>query len=637
MPKRIGLRILPTSIIISLFFVNPTSAQEQDKVWFKAFGHTPNSISPELYHQLETAKQATERWRLLFSIGKQHVTQGNTDSILHYASVLAQETVDAHDETNTARTYEIMAQWLYGEGNLKNGLLDEALVSYIKGLNKAEAYQDDGFVYNLKIGLAKVYFHKGEIEKASEILLPLQNQLKEGELLSYTNYYLGNIAATKANFEKAKPLFTLVSKNEHHTKLSLAAKLMLANIYGEEKNTNKAYSDFESVMQKALVERYYDIYTEAVTSYGRLMNNNGNHETAELILSIAYTNSIQWNNLELQKKIIQQLVYTYQQKEDFENAYNLMTQYLSVNNQILQKQNTRDLKELEVKYETLQKENQIYQLKEEQVAKQNELKRQKTIKMAILYGFLILLIPIVALLVVYYQKLQTQSQLTQRQQELNEQKLKTLEQEQQLQLAEASLEAQTEERSRIAKQLHDSIGGNLAGIKLQLSNLVSTSRNNSELLKQVNDTYELVRDISHDLTPKKFINSDYVNLIRVYLDNIAKNSSLTISFSAHPNAKINSLPEKLKVEVYQIIQELTTNVLKHAKATSLEVHLNLHQNELQLLFEDDGVGFDTEKHKTGIGLKNLNLRLQNLEASMLLDSALNRGTAITINIPLNAN
>ena len=160
MPKRIGLRFLLCNALIGLFFANMTIAQDQDKVWFKAFGHTPNSISPELYHQLETATQAAERWRLLFAIGKQHVTQGNTDSILHYASILAKETVDAHDETNTARTYEIMAQWLYGEGNLKNGLLDEALVSYIKGLNKSETYKDNSFVYNLKIGLAKVYYHK---------------------------------------------------------------------------------------------------------------------------------------------------------------------------------------------------------------------------------------------------------------------------------------------------------------------------------------------------------------------------------------------------------------------------------------------------------------------------------------------
>ena len=127
------------------------------------------------------------------------------------------------------------------------------------------------------------------------------------------------------------------------------------------------------------------------------------------------------------------------------------------------------VKELEIKYNTLERENQIYQLKEVQQAKENEISRQKTIKMAFLYGFLALLIPIIALLYLYYQKLQTQSALNEKQEQLNAQKITSLLSQQELDLVQTSFDAQQQERARIAKQLHDSIGGNLAGIKLQIS------------------------------------------------------------------------------------------------------------------------------------------------------------------------
>ncbi len=311
-----------------------------------------------------------------------------------------------------------------------------------------------------------------------------------------------------------------------------------------------------------------------------------------------------------------------------------MTQHQAISNQIIEQQNSKAIKEIEIKYQTLQKENEIYELKEVQRTKQSELEQQKTIKKAFLYGFLVLLIPIIALLYVYYQKLQTQSQLNKQQEELNSQKIAALLNSQELELARTSLDAQQEERHRIAKQLHDSIGSNLAGIKLQLANLKSSSNFQKEVMNQVNETYELVRDISHDLVPKKFNQNTFTFLLEKYIGQLQKNSTIEITFSAHPKEKINRLPERLKVELYQITQELFTNTLKHADASAVEIHLNIHDEMFQLIFEDDGNGFDSEKFRKGIGLQNIESRLQQLEATLMLDSAPTRGTVITIEIPL---
>ena len=80
---------------------------------------------------------------------------------------------------------------------------------------------------------------------------------------------------------------------------------------------------------------------------------------------------------------------------------------------------------------------------------------------------------------------------------------------------------------------------------------------------------------------------------------------------------------------------MLTNTLKHAKAKNVEIHVNIHNKTLQMLFEDNGVGFDKEKMRTGIGLQNIKSRLEALQGNINIDSTINRGTAVTIEIPIN--
>ena len=196
------------------------------------------------------------------------------------------------------------------------------------------------------------------------------------------------------------------------------------------------------------------------------------------------------------------------------------------------------------------------------------------------------------------------------------------------------MNAQQEERRKIAKQLHDSIGSNLAGIKLQLANFPGNDKNPNHILTQIDETYQQVRDLSHDLIPKKFKQDAFSSLIREYLKTIAEASKIEFEFSVFPKQAVDTLEEALKIEIYTIIQELLTNTLKHACARRVELHLHLDGKLLQLLFEDDGVGFDTMKTTKGIGLTNIKDRLTALKGKLRIDSVLNRGTAITIEIPI---
>ncbi|NJB38025.1 ATP-binding protein [Croceivirga sp. JEA036] len=633
MQNRINLFFL---IQVLLICILQNSLLAQGQINFTAFGHQPKTVPDSLFVALSASTDVDKTAQLFTQIAKLHLQHGNSDSVLYYAKKLDTLSLGSLKKTSKNNTFKQQSLLLLGNGNLQKGFFDDAMAAFFHGLNLTNKQKNYDLRHELELGLGKSYFKKDSIGKAVAMFTQLCDTSESPQILAEANYYLGNIQLQQDNRQKAKNYYVKAQEliNDQNSKVYLAATLTLGNIHALNQEVNLAYLNFEQVMQKSIAQRYYDLYTQAILRYGQLSREQENYEVAEMVLSMGYANSLQWNNLEMQKDIIQGLIATYKAKGDFENAYALMTQFVRLNKELAQQQNKETIKELQVQYETVQKENEILALKETQLQKENELDRQRTIKKAVLYGFLAVLVPIIGLLVVYYQKLQTQSKLNEQQEELSQQRMKTLMNKQELALAKAGLNAQHHERSRIAKQLHDSIGGNLAGIKLQLSSPNMDKEVQKEVALQVNETYELVREISHDLTPKKFIQDDFSALLKDYLKRIDQNATVEISFSAHPKERINLISEKIKVELYQITQELVTNTLKHAKAKHIDLHINILDDVLQLLFEDDGFGFNLQNTSQGIGLKNIKQRLHYLQGTMVIDSALNRGTAITIEIPV---
>ena len=126
-------------------------------------------------------------------------------------------------------------------------------------------------------------------------------------------------------------------------------------------------------------------------------------------------------------------------------------------------------------------------------------------------------------------------------------------------------------------------------------------------------------------------------MIRTYISTISTTGELAVSFHPHPEKEINQIDEKPQMEVYKIIQELMTNTLKHAEAKNVDIHLSLIEGELSLLFEDNGNGFDTLQITRGIGWENMQNRVTELQGQMNIDSAIGRGTVVSIQIPLKTS
>ncbi len=194
-------------------------------------------------------------------------------------------------------------------------------------------------------------------------------------------------------------------------------------------------------------------------------------------------------------------------------------------------------------------------------------------------------------------------------------------------LMETSLEAQERERTRIAADLHDSLIGKLTVIKLK-SQVGSPI---AEIENALGESIAEARRISHDLTPPLL---EFSRMEELLEDMLAPwKAKLQIEFYTDIRSAAHLEPA-IKIQLLRILQELVTNIMKHAGAKQVKVHFRHTENCIALLVQDDGKGFDTSQLKKGLGLGSLELRMQYLNATHRVTSAPGEGTTTLVIAPL---
>lgn len=187
-------------------------------------------------------------------------------------------------------------------------------------------------------------------------------------------------------------------------------------------------------------------------------------------------------------------------------------------------------------------------------------------------------------------------------------------------LLETSIFAQEKERIRIAADLHDSLIGKLTSIRLQ-HQLNYDSGTTDHLL---GETIAEARRISHDLSPPLIEYKTLSELVEEILLPWKKNFALFLKDDVRTD---EVLSVDVKIQFTRILQELITNISKHAGADQLQVHLRHTQKWLMLSIKDNGCGFDPEKIKKGLGFYNIELRMQHLEGHYHITSVNKKGSS----------
>ncbi len=201
-----------------------------------------------------------------------------------------------------------------------------------------------------------------------------------------------------------------------------------------------------------------------------------------------------------------------------------------------------------------------------------------------------------------------------------------------------TLQTQEHERMEIGMELHDNITQLLASAKMMLDTAIrETSRKDEHLEKARADVFTAIheaRKLSHSLVVPGLENESLTDAIIRLLEGIKMDNRILVQLKMVAQKKLNGLDPSIRLAVYRILQEQVNNILKHAAASQVLVELRYVADSLQLLIQDDGVGFDPNKSKHGIGLTNINRRVRHLGGDCRLHSVPGEGCQLKILIPL---
>ena len=208
----------------------------------------------------------------------------------------------------------------------------------------------------------------------------------------------------------------------------------------------------------------------------------------------------------------------------------------------------------------------------------------------------------------------------QQRQKRKNQEILTLKKEQQIKSLEALIRGEEKERSRIAKDLHDGVNGDLSAIKHRLSKYQNqTGIDLSEAIGMVDESCDEVRAISHNLLPPALEKYSLRESLADYFMNLNEIRKEQLSFQ-YVGDDFN-FSKTAEVTIFRIVQELVTNSLKHAEASDILVQLTSFEDTIQLTIEDDGKGFDKDEIKTlGLGLANVKSRVEYLNGELDVQS-----------------
>ena len=191
---------------------------------------------------------------------------------------------------------------------------------------------------------------------------------------------------------------------------------------------------------------------------------------------------------------------------------------------------------------------------------------------------------------------------------------------------------QESERKRIAELLHDDIGNKLNILSLWINNedSLNNKRSREVIKQQIPALIEATRTISHSLYPVNLEKFGLILTLEALISNV--NESLHIQLIV--NHDYQKRPISFEVQIYRIIQEFLSNVIKHAKASNMLIHIRDTETSLAVILSDNGVGFDNSILKKGMGLKNIDSRIKSINAFSKWKSKKGNGSRLIIILPI---
>ncbi|SDD29334.1 sensor histidine kinase [Pedobacter soli] len=301
-------------------------------------------------------------------------------------------------------------------------------------------------------------------------------------------------------------------------------------------------------------------------------------------------------------------------------AFKWLKKYALLRDSVNKSKLKEEINTLEIKFRTAENQKKIAELNTANQKANLSAKNSRLLNW--LFGTTILFILSILFFGIYYYRNQK----------------KRAEQTEAIRLSKAMITGQETERYRIARELHDGLGNILAVVKFNLSDLVIENQTEelAHVIQQLDHSISELRRIAHDMMPEMLISIGLEAALKDLCESLTS-QKLTVDY--HFIKIENAIPQQTQLAIYRIVQELLTNVVKHAEAKNVLLQCTQNKNIFFITLDDDGKGFNPnlQKEQTGIGLGNIKSRVAYLNGKIEIGPRINQsGTSINIELNVNA-
>ncbi|MDQ2864535.1 MAG: sensor histidine kinase, partial [Bacteroidota bacterium] len=522
---------------------------------------------------------------------KKNDSKGFVDILLNKAIPLS---IQAKDTMRIAFNY-------HDVGLVFMNFLDyEKALSYYKiaiGLMKRMNVQSEELA-GVYIDVAKTYIFNEKFSAAKPFLDSARSILKPFEDSYYGIDYFTVDGMYNYHIHQWKPAFQ-----------SLDTALQLA------KKFNSSYDVYRIIYEKYKAYKEQQNYPEAKKQLLKAFD----------ILKIVPTDG---NKVQL----LYEMAQTEAKLGNLNSAFKWLNQYAEFTDSVFSKKSKTDIAALEIKYNTEKNQKEILSLQNKNKSQQLVLQRNRFVNYLLMAAFAFAILLLLFILFLYRNK----KRMIGQQETQHLQKIKEIEQDQKMNVYNAMLEGQELERRRMARDLHDGLGGILAGVKIKLSDIAEKNKTHSDMelykvIRQLDNSVEELRRIARNMMPETLIRYGLETALRDLCSSLQTNAS-KIDLEVYELSRNMSQP--IQITIYRILQELLTNALKHAGADKIIVQCSQNEDIVFITVEDNGKGFDINEliGKKGIGLDNIRNRVSFLKGKTDIQSTPGEGTTINIEV-----
>ena len=522
-----------------------------------------------------------------------------------------------------------------GHNNYDQNDFVRALNYYLKAADVRKKINDKKGLAGSFIWIGNVYY-EGLVnyDKAKFYFnnaLRIYSQTGDEMGLSYVYANMGNVLMLQKDYKKSLDYYfkalNLKSKLHNDRGLGLIYN-NIGNLYFNQKNYNEALTYYKkSFAIRTSQGEKNGIATSDVNIANVYIKKNINKDQAKVLLEQAITIS---NEVKFKQGLSDAYLSLFElskESKDYDNAISYYEKYVLFKDSILNESTAKQINDIQIKYETREKEQQIISLNNDNIIQKLSIKRRN---MAIMMVCSLLLVTLLMGGLFYNSyKLKQESRL--QAEVIKQQNL----------ASKGIIEAEEAERKRIASDLHDGIGQLFSTVKMNLETLIDryiiTAPDAAILAEKtmamVDESCSEVRSIAHQMMPNALIKSGLVSAVRDFVNKIPSDK---LKVTVETKGINEYLDTSIETVLYRVIQESVNNVIKHANATTLDIMLLSDANEITVTIEDNGDGFDTNDQSSikGIGLKNMSSRVEYLKGTVEISSSPGRGTLVAIYVPL---